>query len=72
MLYNSKLQIQIHKNLTFLKNKPNIYIYIYIPMYILKAFFITTCDTSETSPPILYDYLLPVMNGINYHISGQY
>jgi len=41
-------------------------------MYTLKAFFIITCDTSETSPPILYDYLLPVMNGINYHISGQY
>ena len=48
------------------------YIYIYIPMNIFKAFFITTRDTSETSAPVLYDYLLPVMNGINYHISGQY
>ena len=44
---------------------------VYIPMYIFKAFFVTTRDTSETSPPVLYDYLLPVMNGINYHISGN-
>jgi len=79
MLYNSTLQIQIHKNLTFLNNK-SIYTYIYIyiyththtHMYIFKALFITTHNTSEISPPVLYDHLLPVMNGIKYHISGQY
>jgi hypothetical protein len=57
MLYNSKFQTQLPKNLIFLTNKSYIYIYT-VSMYIFKAFFIETNEISVTSPRILYDYVL--------------